>query len=354
MLHDCKRSVRPYMASLFSLAVLAGCAGRSPVPSLQPVSSLSATRAVGGLLSPGGDFIGCPYPSGDIYQTNISGVTPDPESNAYIASVISAPGGSGGFQAWINTQDINEASNSTPLLTVNPGNSYDLPFSPIPWALNFFIEKDGDHHSEVLQGQTCQYYEGYRTTFNPLNEILSMYNNEHIDLTVPFVRPATGALSTATGIPLGLLAVRPEELSAGVISHALGWNAVAGSLNGVAGAPCVNPAGYSDCTDGNRYDGRLPHPMPYGSHARLKATFDTSHLTPNVKIIATAMQTYGLYVYDTGCCNAIILAEDENGQQNWTSADTMSLGNISPSNFEIVPPPLDGQTSSPKHRLKKP
>jgi hypothetical protein len=45
-------------------------------------------------------------------------------------------------------------------------------------------------------------------------------------LSQPFVRPHRGAGSTATCIPIALVAIRPEELSAGVIHHAIGWDGV--------------------------------------------------------------------------------------------------------------------------------
>ena len=212
-------------------------------------------------------------------------------------------------------QTINKATNKTPLLPVEPENSWDHPYSPVPWASNFKIEKDGDHHSEVIEAKSCQYYEGYVTEYDPSSNALAMYNNTHADLTKPFVRPATGALSTATGIPLGLLAVRPEELAAGVIRHAIGWNIVSGTGNGASNGPCVSPAGKVRCTDGNSYDGPASDtPMPYGSHARLKASFDTSGFSREAKIVAQAMQKYGLYVYDSGCCNVIILADDVHGE----------------------------------------
>jgi hypothetical protein len=141
-----------------------------------------------------------------------------------------------------------------------------------------------------------------------------------------------------------MLAVRPEELAAGLIRHAIGWNAVAGSMNGAAAAPCVNPAGKVRCTDGNVYKGPPSDlPMPYGSHARLKASFSLTHFSREAKIVAIAMQTYGLYVYDTGCCNAIILADDQNGAPVWTNEDANDLVTIKPADFDIVPPPLDGQ-----------
>jgi hypothetical protein len=319
---------------------LASCSGQSVVPAIHSASSANpnlSNRVSAGVL------LNCPYPSGDVYQTNISDVVPDPNSAAYIAAVLAGGGGSG-FQAWVNTQAINAANNSTPLLTVKPGNTYEVPYSPIPWQSGFFIERDGDHHAEVLNTQTCKYYEGYKTYYSTPGNYLTMYNNEYINLMRPFVRPKAGGLSTSTGIPLGLLAVRPEELTAGVILHAIGWNAVSGSLNGAAAGPCVNPAGKARCTDGNVYQGPPSDtPMPYGSHARLKASFPISSFSREAKIVALAMQTYGLYVYDTGCCNAIILADDENGSPVWTSEDTDNLATITPADFDIVPPPKNGQ-----------
>jgi hypothetical protein len=83
--------------------------------------------------------------------------------------------------------------------------------------------------------------------------------------------------------------------------------------------------------------------MPYGSHARLKASFDLSNFHREAKIIATAMQTYGLYIYDTGCCNVVLLANDQHGSTVWTSQDENDLFTITPADFDIVPPPSSGQ-----------
>ena len=82
--------------------------------------------------------------------------------------------------------------------------------------------------------------------------------------------------------------------------------------------------------------------MPYGSHARLQASFNISSFHREAKAIAVAMQTYGLYVYDTGCCNAIILANDQHGAPVWSSDDAHDLFTITPADFDIVPPPVDG------------
>ncbi|HEY3676389.1 MAG TPA: hypothetical protein VGK84_10410 [Candidatus Tumulicola sp.] len=332
--------VQPTLRSVpavLALSALCACQGGFASQSASPnqTSALPVTNASRPDTT---SMLGCPYPSGNVYQTSILNAAPISNSYKYITAVMAAPGGSGGFQAWVNTQDINSANNSTPTLTVRSSNSYDHPYSPVPWTSSFFIEKDGDRHSEVLNTQSCQYYEAYSTVYN--GSYLTVYNNEHIDLTKPFVQPTSGALSTATGIPLGLLAVRPEELAAGVVTHAIGWDAVSGSMNGVAGAACVSPAGKRNCTDGNKYRGPVGDlPMPYGSHARLKSSFNISGFSREAKIVATAMQQYGLYVYDTGCCNAIIIEQDSTGKPVWTSQDNNNLKTITPADFDIVAPP---------------
>jgi hypothetical protein len=282
------------------------------------------------------NFLGCPYPRGDVWQTNVANVSPDPRSSAWIAATMSQ-GGSGGFAASIPTNElINEANNSTPRVPVKPKVNWHKPYSPIPWSPDFYIEPLSDHHSLVLQTKSCQYYEGYETTYFP-SGVLSMYSNLHVDLTKPFVRPKTGA-STASGIPIGLLAVRPEELAAGAIHHAMGWNAVAGSISQTA---CVSPAAITSCTDSLPYKGTAgDSPMPYGAHARLKRSFNIDGFSRDAKIIATAMKTYGLFVYDTGCCdNEVVLVNDVYGAPPWTSADASDLQSISPRDLEIVPAP---------------
>jgi hypothetical protein len=134
-----------------------------------------------------------------------------------------------------------------------------------------------------------------------------------------------------------MLAVRPEEFANGVIPHALGWNVVSGSVSRWA---CVSPAGKHNCTNGARYAGPSSDtPMPWGSHARLRASFDITKFHREAKILATAMQTYGLYVYDAGCCNEIVFTDDVNGSPRWSGYDADDLQTISPADLEIVPPP---------------
>ena len=282
------------------------------------------------------DFLGCPYPSGDVWQKNIVRLPVDANSAAYIQAANDA-GGGGGFAAAAPTTDemINAATDATPLMNVEPKVKWHTPYSPWPWASSFYIEPLSDAHALVLQTQSCEYFEGYGTTYEP--SALSMYNGGEWTLTQPFVRPSEGAISTASGIPLGMLAVRPEELASGVIEHALGWDGVANTWSQSA---CVSPAGVTDCTDDLAYQGPASdNPMPYGAHIRLKTSFDDSNFPNEAKIVAEALKRYGAYAYDTGCCNTIPFVNDSYGSPIWTYADASALASIELSDFDVVAPP---------------
>jgi hypothetical protein len=76
-------------------------------------------------------------------------------------------------------------------------------------------------------------------------------------------------------------------------------------------------------------DANLP---PMGLRLRLKATFDTSQLTGQARVIAVAMQRYGLIVADNGS-NWFFQGAPSAG---WNDDDLNQLKAISGSNFEVV------------------
>jgi len=327
-------SSRCALGGFLMIAFLTNCSGSATQPAVSTSQAGVTTPADEG-ASLGNDFLGCPYPSGDVWQTNISTAQLDPHSAAYIKATIDG-GGGGKFAVWTPTNElINAATSSTPLVAVHGKVKWHTPYSPWPWASNFYISPMSDAHALVLQGSSCQYFEGYDTTYS--GGSLSMYNGGMWDLTKPFVRQNQGATSTASGIPIGLLAVRPEELTAGVILHAIGWDGVAHSWSQTA---CVSPAGKTDCTDDIAYKGPSGDtPMPYGAHIRLKASFNDSSFPSQAKTVAEALKNYGAYGYDTGCCNAIAFVNDINGAPVWTSADESAIASLTISDFDVVVAP---------------
>ncbi|HEY4433048.1 MAG TPA: hypothetical protein VGM99_01495, partial [Candidatus Cybelea sp.] len=123
-------------------AVLAACGS----PATSPVST-GQTLVPNGVhaLSGSGEFLGCPYPSGDVWQTDITNAQIDPNSAANIKATIDA-GGGGGFAANAPKTDelTNAANTQTPLVKVTGKVKWHTPYSPWPWASNFYIEPLSD------------------------------------------------------------------------------------------------------------------------------------------------------------------------------------------------------------------
>ncbi|HEY6485540.1 MAG TPA: hypothetical protein VIX83_04065 [Candidatus Cybelea sp.] len=329
---NASRQIQHALFAGTAIAALAACGSSATSPTTTQQALLPDGKSPAGT----GEFLGCPYPSGDVWQQNINGAQIDPNSAANIQATIDG-GGGGGFSANASTTDelINMATTRTPVVKVLGKVKWHTPYSPWPWASNFYIEPLSDGHAMVLQTQGCFYYEGYNVSYG--NGALSMYNGSMWNLNAPFVRPAAGGISDASGIPLGLLAVRPEELSAGYIGHAVGWDGVAHSWSQSA---CASPAGKTNCTDAIPYNGPYGDtPMPYGAHIRLKAAYNDSSFPKEAKAVAEALKRFGAYAYDTGCCNAIFFTNDSNGGPVWTSQDSSALRSITISSFDRVVAP---------------
>jgi hypothetical protein len=313
------------------VALLSNCTAQTP-GALEPMES-TQVQALGG-----GDLLGCPYPSGDVWQENIRSAKIAPKSAAEIKATIDA-GGGGYFRvdAPVTDEYINPATDQTPLVPVKPKERDHTPYSPWPWEPNFYIEPSSDGHAMVLQGQDCHFYEGGQVSYS--GGTLSMDTGCLWNLTKPFKRPEQGACSEESGIPLGLVAVRPEELSAGVIQHAIGWDTVSYTLSQTA---CVSPAGKTDCTGDLPYHGpgsEEQDAMPFGAHIRLRSSFNDSNFPREAKIVAEALKSYGAYAFTAGCCNTFPFVDDINGAPTWTYADESAIQGITLSNFDVVVPP---------------
>jgi hypothetical protein len=285
-------------------------------------------------------FLGCAYQS--LWTTNIANASQASTSTANIQATIDG-GGGGNFNVWVPTHElINMAGPSTPLVAVAGSSPKHKPYSPIPWQSSFYIEPLSDAHSMVLQTQSCQYFEGYDTTYS--NGVLTEYNGGMWDLTKPYVRPSMGSISTASGIPIGLVAIRPEELAAGYIGHALGWDGVQHSVTASA---CVSPAAVNDCSGDLSYNGpasEAANAMPFGAHIR--CAVNDSSFPKEAKAVAEALKTFGAYLFDTGSYNALVAVNDTNGAPTWTDADVQALATISLSQCVVVSPPQAASASA--------
>jgi hypothetical protein len=106
-----------------------------------------------------------------------------------------------------------------------------------------------------------------------------------------------GLSARASGFGLLGGLILPRDLARGYIAHALIF-----SYPFTSGEGFVRPATEGDGTS------TLPEAMPEGARLQLDPSFDTSRLPRAERIIARALQRYGMYLADTGRKNVSLYA----------------------------------------------
>ena len=192
---------------------------------------------------------------------------------------------------------------------------------PFPIPLDAPIEGGGgggDSHVLVLQQQTCQLYELFaaRRTANGW----FADSGAKFDLLTGAPRPIGWTSADAAGLPILPGLVRYDEVAGGVIDHAI---RVTFSQTQTGFIP---PASHSAS---NKTDPTLP---AMGMRFRLSAGFNVAALTGQAKVIATAMQRYGLIVADNGS-NWFFQGAPDPG---WNDDDLNQLKSIPGTAFEVV------------------
>jgi hypothetical protein len=157
---------------------------------------------------------------------------------------------------------------------------------PYPIPTHPKIEAGSDRHMLIVDRGNCKLYELWdaQHTANGWHAgsgaIWSLLSNH--------LRPNGWTSADAAGLPILPGLVRHYEVKAGVIDHALRFTApdtCAGHIY-----PARHDAGSGSCTV-------LP---PMGLRVRLKASFDVNSLPRPARVIAVALQRYGMILADNG------------------------------------------------------
>jgi hypothetical protein len=161
---------------------------------------------------------------------------------------------------------------------------------PFPIPLDAPVEggdsSDGDRHVLVVRAGTCELFELYRAF--PSGSGWRAESGARFDLASNALRPLGWTSADAAGLPILPGLVRFEEVAAGEIRHAIRVT-FSRTRRGYV-LPATHFASSSDDRD-------LP---PMGMRFRLKASFDVTSLTGQARVVAVAMQRYGLIVADNG------------------------------------------------------
>jgi hypothetical protein len=220
----------------------------------------------------------------------------DSASRAMIANLIAETKPTGwpiSVKRW--TVPVYYSDSSTPRQNVAL-TSYWAPartLHDVPVPTNAQADPSSDGHMAIIDPDTGCFYEFYRAVHAPDGKLSAGWANRGL-LTGKGIQP--GAWSTRdSGFVNFAGLIRPEDLRAGVIKHALVFSTMY-SLKGPHVAPATSSGGAPlPAPTGTK-------PIPYGAHLQLDPTLDlrTLGLAPWQKVVARALKVYGMYLADTG------------------------------------------------------
>ena len=259
-------------AAAVTLVVVAGLTAGAGAPSAAPLPSAPA----------------CPvFPAGNVWNQDISALPVASNSDTLIANIGLDTGLHPDFGSYRGYGiPYNTVPGSQRKLTVRFDYSSQSDHVGYPIPRRPRIEAGSDHHMLIVDSGTCKLYE--------------MWNVRHTrrgwragsgavwKMTSNALRPDGWTSADAAGLPILPGLVRYPEVSAGVIDHALRFTAP--QTRDAHIYPARHDAGSGSSAS-------LP---PMGLRVRLKASFDLSQLSPQARVVAVALQHYGMILADNG------------------------------------------------------
>ncbi len=279
-----------------------------------------------------------PFPSSNVWNTNISSAPVDPNS----AAMTSASGFAGfhlhpdfGSESMYGIPYVVVDSTITPTVPIDVidyADQSDVVAAPYPvtapiegspadcsgWPDTY----TGDAHVLVLDRAKCVLYETFNT--NRCNGQWNASSETIWDMSNYESRPWSWTSADAAGLPIFPGLVRYDEIASGAIHHAIRFT-MQQTKDDNNGGYFVYPASHAA---GNLWGSM----NVMGMRIRLKASFDISGFSPVNQIILTAMQQYGMILADNGGYFFFQGVSDPRFDDN----DLDNLKSIASSNFEVV------------------
>lgn len=259
-------------AAALTLVVAVGLTAGAAAPAAAPLPSAPA----------------CPvFPAGNVWNQDISALPVASNSDTLIANIGLDTGLHPDFGSYRGYGiPYNTVPGSQRKLTVRFDYSSQSDHVGYPIPRRPRIEAGSDHHMLIVDSGTCKLYE--------------MWNVRHTrrgwragsgavwKMTSNALRPDGWTSADAAGLPILPGLVRYPEVSAGVIDHALRFTAP--QTRDAHIYPARHDAGSGSSAS-------LP---PMGLRVRLKSSFDLSQLSPQARVVAVALQHYGMILADNG------------------------------------------------------
>ena len=160
---------------------------------------------------------------------------------------------------------------------------YPIPSTPL---IEGGAGATGDRHILLVDKDACRLYELFAA--EQVGGAWRAGSGATWDLRSNALRPAGWTSADAAGLPILPGLVRYDEVAAGAIAHALRFT------TNQTRRSYVYPARHYASSSTSL---SLP---PMGLRVRLKASFDTSGLSPSARVIAEALKRYGMILADNG------------------------------------------------------
>ena len=272
------------------------------------------------------------------WNRDVAGIAKAANSDSII-STLSSSGGWGTGRMQIDFAiDVLTADASTPKQTFTTTDDFyspDCDHVPMPVPAGGNVEDEsgyactggGDCHLIVNDTSSHTLYEMWRANITSTFQggCLAVWNT---------AQAYTGALrgdqctsADAAGYPIAPLLFTADEVAAGHIDHAIRFILP----NSRVKRGFVKPATHGTFTSGG------VNAPPYGVHLRLRANYPIDSLpSEGAKVVARAMQTYGMYHADGGNI-ALTAQSDRHTQHKWTGLlGPLDLAGLQVSDFEVI------------------
>jgi hypothetical protein len=217
-----------------------------------------------------------------------------------------------------------EVPSETPAVTITYtayGDESDPGPFPIPAdaPIEGGPDSSGDRHVIVVDRYRCELFELFDAHPGPGSSWLAA-SGARYPLDSSDLRPDGWTSADAAGLPVFAGLVRYEEVASGHVGHAIRFTAPETQ------AEHVWPARHDASSSTN------PALPPMGQRFRLKAGFDISGYSPEVRVILEAFKEYGIILADNGSPWYISGAPDP----RWDNDMLRELKEIPGSAFEAV------------------
>ena len=283
---------------------LTGLAGQTTAP-----APPTGVRIIGGAPSPAPPPPPPPASVPRLYAADSPWNTPIPANaavdvnSAAMAQAVAAAAQSGGFLIAVKrwSWPIYFADAATPKVTVGL-TAYWAPaksMAGVPIPSNARPDPGGDGHMAIVDTSTQCEYDFWQAAQASSGTWTASWANVTSSAGPGWF--AGGYSATGSGAAGAAGVIRPEELQAGVIAHALGFS----FPHTKAGGP-VLPATESDGRSTASYA------IPEGARLQLNPALDLSTLGLNAYelIIGRALQQYGMYLMDSNSGGVSLVAQN--------------------------------------------